>query len=606
MVAGVACQAARAGQITRVEPPFWWIGFQSTELQLLVYGNAIGDYTASLHYPGVSISRIERVASANYLFLYLDISARTKPGILNIEFSSNGDRLVYEYELLEKNPDPAYAAGFTPADAIYLITPDRYANGEPANDNIAGLSDTLDRTDPSGRHGGDLRGIELHLDYIDAMGFTAIWLNPLLENAMPEASYHGYATTDFYAVDPRYGSNDDYRALAANARSRGIGIIMDMIVNHCGSEHWWMKDPPAPDWINFPNVFTQTSHANATNQDPYASEFDRELLSSGWYVPAMPDLNQRNALLADYLIQNSIWWIEYIGLAGIRMDTYRYSDKSFMSEWSRRVMQEYPNLNITGEDTSLNPAVVAYWQRGKVNHDGYVSHLPSLLDFPLRNAFFSSISEEVAWWASPWTSVYDMLGSDFVYADPSNLVIFADNHDMNRIYTQLDEDDELFEMAMVFYLTIRGIPQIYYGTEVLMKNPGDENHGIIRSEFPGGWNDHEKNAFTGRGLTDREIHAQTFMKKLLHWRKTSTVIHTGRLMQFTPIKNVYAYFRYDDDATVMVVLNRGEEVVALEMERFVERLGDSQFAQNIVTGERISIESAITIEPRSSMILEIE
>ena len=598
---------ASAGAIDRVEPPFWWQGFEHQELQILIHGHKTARFDVSVEYPGVSLNRVERVENENYLFLYLDIDTEARPGKFEILLENNGDRVVHEYELKQKNPDPAHTEGFSAADAIYLITPDRFVNGDPSNDSVKGFGDEANRDNNSGRHGGDIAGIRKSLDYIRDMGYTAIWINPILENAMPEASYHGYATTDYYKVDPRFGSNNEYRQLVAAAKANDLGIIMDMITNHCGSEHWWMHDVPSSDWFNFYEDYHQTSSTKATIFDPYASEYDKKIYFDGWYVPTMPDLNQRNPLLADYLIQNAIWWVEYLGLTGIRLDTYSFSDKDFLSEWARRIMQEFPNFNITGEETVQNPALLSYWQRGKKNHDGYVSWLPSLLDFPLYHAMNESLTKDVASWDSPWTRAYTTLGTDFAYPDPMNLVIFPDNHDQSRIFTKVGEDYDLYRMAMVYYLTMRGIPQIYYGTEVLMSHPRDDgNHGEIRAEFPGGWDDHEKNAFTGEGLTDNERHAQLFLRKLLTWRRSKTLIHTGKLMQYTPIHYVYTYFRYDESETVMVVFNRGKETVSLDLDRFSERLGGSQFANDVLTGKRINIETTMNLEPMSVMVLELE
>lgn len=595
-----------AGPIERVEPPFWWQGFEHNELQIMIHGHGTAAFDVSIDYPGVTLDRVEKVESENYLFLYVDIDDSAKPGTFNIVLNSGDISVSHKYELREKSPDSAHTKGFSPADAIYLITPDRFANGDTSNDTIAGLGDALNRDDDYGRHGGDLAGISQHFDYIADMGFTAIWLNPILENAMPNSSYHGYSTTDFYKVDPRFGSNADYRDFVAAAKVRGLGVIMDMIANHIGSKHWWTDDLPTSDWFNQPEKRSVSTHAAITHQDPYASEHDKAAHADGWFVDTMPDLNQRNPLLADYLTQNAIWWIEYAGLSGIRHDTHSYPDKAYMSEWSRRIMQEFPQFNLTGEDTSENPAILAYWQRGSKNNDGYVSYMPSMLDFPLRKAFLDSLTEEAPWWSSPWMTVYNMLAADFVYPDALNLVTFVDNHDRLRVYTWLDKDYDLFRMAMTFCLTMRGIPQIYYGTEILMDSPRPKHDGVIRTEFPGGWGDHEKNAFTGRGLSDEERQAQDFMRTLLNWRKGKSVIHTGKLMQFTPIKNVYAYFRYDDSDTVMVAFNRGVESVSLDMARFAERLGDSRIAEDVISGKRINIESAINLEPMSVMILEIQ
>lgn len=603
---GAAPNPALADAIDRIEPPFWWQGFRHSELQLLVKGDDIAAFEPSIDADGIRINRVARGDSTNYLFLYLDIASDADAGKFDITFKHDDATLSEEYELRQRNLDESHVDGFDTDDVVYLITPDRFANGDSSNDAVDGYVDHPDRSEAYGRHGGDIRGIRDHLDYIADMGFTQIWVNPVLENAMDESSYHGYATTDFYRVDPRFGSNEEYRQLAQDARARGIGLIMDMIANHSGSRHWWMDDLPAEDWINYAGKFHGTSHARTTNQDPYASEFDKTEFANGWFTPSMPDLNQNNSLLADYLIQNSIWWVEYLGLSGIRQDTYPYPDKEFMAEWSRRIMLEYPDFNMVGEEWSPNPAITSYWQAGKKNHDGYESYLPSVFDFPLQIALASSLTADDPPWGSAWTPAYEMLGNDFLYPDPFNLVIFPDNHDMSRIYTQLDEDYDLYRMAIAYYLTMRGIPQIYYGTEILMSHPGTDSHGVIRSDFPGGWPGDAVNAFTGVGLSDEAKAAQEFMRTLLNWRKNATVIHDGKLMQFAPIGNVYSYFRYDDDNVVMVIFNRDHEAQTLDMSRYAERIGSRRMAIDVISGKRFNVARDLVLAPRSVLVLELD
>jgi glycosidase len=606
LLAVLSVSPALAQSIDRVEPPHWWQGFQHRELQLLVHGEGVGALTPSVDASGVTLQRIERVDSPNYLFLYLDISPQAEAGEFPILFRGEDVELRHDFELRKRNPDPAWAVGFTPRDAIYLITPDRFVNGDPDNDAMPGLGDPPDREGGCGRHGGDIAGIAQSLDYIEDQGYTAIWLNPVLENRMESCSYHGYSTTDFYRVDPRYGSNEEYRALADRARGMGIGLIMDMIVNHIGTGHWWMDDLPTGDWLNFPELRPITSHQHATQMDPYASRYDLQAFADGWFVDTMPDLNQRNPLLADYLVQNAIWWIETLGLAGIRHDTHPYPDKHFMTEWTRRIMEEYPDFNIVGEEWNGNPMIVSYWQRGKQNRDGYVSHLPSLMDFPLQETLADVLVAEKPDWGSSWGPLYETLAMDSVYPDPFNLVIFPDNHDMDRIFTQLDEDLDLFRMAMVYTLTMRGIPQIYYGTEVLLDNtgfPGD--HGVIRTDFPGGWAGDPVNAFTGEGLSESQREAQALIRQLLTWRQDQEVIHSGQLMQFAPIGEVYAYFRYDDEDTVMAVFNKNEAAIELPLTRFAERLGDATRAREVLSGETVDLRRPLRLEPRSVMLLEV-
>jgi len=594
--------AARDG-IERVEPPFWWTGFEHSELQLLVRGKDLADYTPSVAAPGISVARVERGDSPNYLFVYLDIGASADSGEFDIVFQKDEERIAWTYELRERVD--GHVGTYDSSDVIYLITPDRFANGDPENDNVDGFDDEADRDDAYGRHGGDIEGIRQNLDYIADMGFTQIWINPVLENAMEESSYHGYATTDFYKIDPRFGSNESYRQLVAEAREKGVGIIKDLIVNHAGSNHWWMDDLPTETWLNFPDTRARSTHARTTNQDPYASEYDKTAHADGWFADTMPDLNQRDPLFADYLIQNAIWWVEFAGLSGIRQDTYPYPDKHFMSEWTRRIMQEYPDFNMVGEEWSPSPNVVSYWQRGKQNSDGYVSHLPGVFDFPVQITLQQVLTSDLPPWGSIWRPLYELLGHDYLYPEPMNLVIMPDNHDMSRLFTQVDEDEDLWRIAMVFYATLRGIPQIYYGTEIQMSHPGTDSHGAIREEFPGGWADHDSSAFTGEDLTKQQAAAQSFTRDLLQWRKQADVIHNGKMMQFAPFGNVYAYFRYDDDDTIMVIFNLGEDEVEVDTARFAERLHDAKTATSVADGETIDIDGEIEVPARSVLLLDI-
>jgi neopullulanase len=437
------------------------------------------------------------------------------------------------------------------------------------------------------------------------MGFTAIWVNPVLENDMQEYSYHGYSTTDFYKADPRFGSNEDYRNLSMKAKDKGIKMIMDMIVNHCGSEHWWMRDLPAADWLNYQSGFVGTIHRKSVLQDPYVAAIDLERMVDGWFVPTMPDLNQRNPLMATYLIQNTIWWVEYAWLSGIRMDTYPYPDKHFMSDWTCAVMQEYPNFNIVGEEWTENPALVAYWQRGKTNPDGYSSCLPGLMDFPLQGALRKGLTEKSGW-SEGFMRLYEMLANDFLYADPSNFVIFPDNHDMSRFFTQMNEDYDLFRMGMIYTYTMRGIPQIYYGTEILMNNPGTDDHGIIRSDFPGGWAGDAVNAFTGAGLTAQQKEAQELLRKLGLWRKQAAVIHHGKLKHYLPENDTYVYFRYDDERKVMVAMNKSAEPANLPLARFSEMLAGARSGKDVLSGQSFPLGKILTIPARQALILELD
>jgi glycosidase len=560
--------------IEHLDPPFWWVGMPVDTVQIMVHGDRVAQLAPVVDYPGVQIARVVHGDGPHYAFLYLAISDMAEPGTLAIQWRDATNR---KGKTVGRTPFELKARterdiqGYDASDAIYLITPDRFANGDPANDEVPGMLEGLNREDDHGRHGGDIAGIRAHLDYIANMGFTAVWLNPILENNQPQWSYHGYATTDYYRVDPRFGTNEAYRELVQDADAKGLKVIMDMIMNHCGSEHWWMKELPTADWINNGGQYTQTTHRRTTLRDPYAVASDVRGFADGWFVEEMPDLNQRQPLLSDYLIQNTIWWIEYLGLSGIRMDTYPYSDADFMARWTCEIMEAYPDFNICGEEWSLNPAVLAYWQAGQQNPDGYVSCLPGLLDFPLHHATMQCLKEEEAW-HSDWVRLYEMLGNDFLYPDAYNHVVFPDNHDMSRVHTQLGDDANLTRLAVYFFATTRGIPQFYYGTEILMSNTGDDSHGNIRSDFPGGWIDDDSSAITGMGLTPQSQAFQTEMRALLQWRQQSSAVAKGRLIHFVPEGGAYVYFRDSEDETILVVLNKSEASTALNLDRFDEVL----------------------------------
>lgn len=600
-----AVQAVAAGRIDRIEPQSWWVGMKHDRLQLMVHGERVADLEPSLHYAGVSIEGVERVANPNYLFINLRIAPATQPGSFAIDFRKGRSRLASRrYVLDARAPGSAERAGFGPQDAIYLVMPDRFANGDPKNDTVKGLPDGLDRREPFGRHGGDLQGIVNHLDYVAGMGFTQLWLNPVLENAQPATTYHGYAITDFYKVDPRLGTNEGYRQLSAEARKRGIGLIKDVVLNHCGSGHWWMKDPPSPDWFNMGGRFVPTHHVREALQDPHAAETDRVDFTDGWFVETMPDMNQRNPYLATYLIQNTLWWVEYAGLSGLRIDTYPYSDRTFLTEWSRRVTEEYPDLNVVGEEWSGSPVTVSYWQRGRNPADGYVSYLPSLFDFPLHEAVLQGLQEEEDW-GTGMRRIYRVLAADALYPDPYNLVVFADNHDVNRMFTVLGERADLQRMAIALVLTTRGIPQLFYGTEILMASPGPKNDGVIRSDFPGGWAGDGRNAFTGAGLTADEREMQDYTRRLLQWRRTAPAIRDGKLTHFVPFEGVYVYFRHNDAQKIMVVLNNNDAARTVETQRLREVLGNATRGVDVLTKQEHDVTRQIDVPARSATILEL-
>lgn len=590
----------------RVEPANWWVGMKYHQVELLVHAEKLAGTTAVINYPGVKILRVAQVDSPNYLFVTIDIDANAKPGQFPIEFVRDGKvEHRAQYSLLPRAKNSAQRQGFSPKDAIYLITPDRFANGNPANDAMPGMLEQPNRAYKGGRHGGDIAGMEQQLDYIARMGFTQIWPNPLTENNMEKYSYHGYAATDLYKIDARYGSNEEFQRFVQKAQQKGIGVIQDIVLNHIGSNHWWMKDLPAKDWLNFPAEYKETNHRRTTVQDPYAAPVDKELFVSGWFVPTMPDLNQRNPHLATYLIQNSLWWVEYAGLSGIREDTYGYADQQFLSRWAKTIMDEYPNFNIVGEEWSPNPAVVAHWQRGKVNASGHVPHMPSVMDFPIHETL-REVLHEAEGWDKGWVRLYEMLGNDFIYPDPFNLVIFPENHDTSRLYSYLNEDVDLFKTALIYLATMRGIPQFYYGSEVLMTSPRERDDGAVRADMPGGWQGDSKNAFTGKGLTTKERDMQDFTKKLLNWRKQATVVHQGQLQHFSPGDGFYAYVRYTDEQVVLVILNKNAQEKTLSLKPYGEFIGANTKARNVLTGKTLRLGDSLSLPAKTSVILEFK
>lgn len=563
-------------QIERVEPPHWWADMKYHEIELMFYGENLGDYKVD-----VSDGEITSIASAdspNYLFVTWNtkgISTKT------VEFDFKKKRktlFTHQFELKKRTDNSAERQGFTSEDAIYLITPDRFANANPDNDIVEEMREKkLDRADDYARHGGDIQGIIQHLDYVEDMGFTALWPSPLLENDMDEASYHGYAITDFYRVDPRFGTLEEYKELVEKANEKEVKIIMDMVANHCGSGHWWMEDLPFSNWLNYQELYEggkeapNSSHKRTVNQDPYASDYDTDMMKKGWFVQTMPDLNQKNKFMARYLIQNSLWWVEELGLQGIRQDTYPYPDKQFLSDWAGTIMEEYPNFNIVGEEWSYNPLIVGYWQDGQQNFDGYQSNLKSVMDFPMQGAIINGLKEDEESWGNGLTKIYEALANDFYYPNPLDVMVFADNHDKSRIFTQLDGDIELNKMAMALLLSLPRTPQIYYGTEILMEdfdNPGD--HGLIRTDFPGGWEGDEVNVFTETGLSPEQLDFKHYLRDLLKFRKSSKALQIGKAKHFEPFDGMYFLFRIHEEEVVLTVINKNEVAQQVDLKRFAE------------------------------------
>ncbi|MFS2215519.1 glycoside hydrolase family 13 protein [Telluria sp. Tellsp104] len=589
--------------IQHVEPMNWWVGMKSSDLQVMVHGEKIAELEPALAYPGVRIASVERTDNPNFLFVNLKIGATTKPGELKLQLKRGKDVVTtVPYRLDARRKDSAARRGFDSGDAVYLIVPDRFANGNPANDD-AGMREKSDRGNPDGRHGGDLAGMQAQLDYIRNLGFTMVWPTPLLENNQQAYSYHGYALTDYYKIDPRFGSNEDYRNYVAAANARGIGVIHDVVVNHIGTGHWWMHDMPSSDWINHSTRFVKTNNQHTVAQDIHAAPEDKAGFVDGWFDTTMPDVNQKNKLVARYLIQNTLWWIEYANLSGIREDTYSYADPAFLNDWNRAVRAEYPHLNVVGEEMDDRPYMVAYWQKGVVNRDGFRSELPSVMDFPLVDAAPKALT-------APEDSgqglirIYETIAADYLYADPLKLMVFPDNHDRPRALAQVDGNVDLLKTDLILMATTRGIPQVFYGTEMLIQGPKQRTDGVLRADMPGGWAGDTVNAFTGTGLTDAQRDMQHLVRTLFNWRKTSSAVKYGKLTHYIPGDGHYVYFRHDGRQTVMVVLNKNPQATQLDLARFAGMVKQARQGRNVLTGAAVDLRAPLALPAMTSVVVE--
>lgn len=583
------------------EPAFWWSGMKNPELQLMVYGENIASFRPSVSYPGVKLKSSVALESPNYLLVYLDVE-NAQPGTFDITFTKDKKQIKMPYELKARKKDACKIKGFDSSDVLYLIMPDRFANGDPSNDNLV-MKTTYktDRNDPSARHGGDLAGIEKHLDYIEDLGVTAIWLNPVLENDMQGGSYHGYATTNYYRVDPRFGTNEDYVRLIDKTHAKGMRVVMDMIFNHCGSDHIWMKDVPSKDWFNNLDKYVETSHVKEVYFDPYASEYDTKRMVDGWFVPSMPDLNQRNPHVATYLIQNSIWWIEYSGVDGIRQDTYPYADYKMMVDWCNAIYREYPNYNIVGEAWMNQTMGTAFWQKdSKLNERGNTM-LKSVMDFRLMGLSHSAFFGD----AGGMQALYEHLAYDYAYADIYNVLRFLDNHDTDRFLPAMPEKLDAFKQGIAFMLTIPGIPQLYYGTELLMNGTKQKGDGYIRLDVPGGWPGDAVNQFEASGRTDIQNEAWNYMQKLLKWRKGNEVIAKGKMKHFVPQNGVYVYARNLNGKQVVVIMNGNAKESVLPLDRYDEILKGYTSGKDVITGKVVSLQKELTLGAKDVLVLEL-
>lgn len=597
-------QTAQAMEIKKVAPSFWWAGMKNPELQILLYGEDLALSDVSVSGEGIYLKETVRQDNPNYLLLYLDLS-EAKAQTFQILLKHGKKKLQIPYELKSRVRRGEDVKGFTSEDVLYLIMPDRFANGNLENDVVDGMREKkVDRTDSFARHGGDIQGISNHLDYIADLGVTAIWLNPTQENDMESGSYHGYAITDYYQVDRRFGSNEDFCALVEKAHEKNLKVVMDMIFNHCGSENYLFKDKPSKDWFNYRSNYVQTSFKTASVMDIHASAFEKKIATDGWFTSVMPDFNQRNRHVARYLIQSSIWWIEYAGINGIRQDTHPYADFDFMSQWCKEVLDEYPYFNIVGETWLNSNVLVSYWQKDSKLAAPLNSNLPTVMDFPLQALMNQAFDEETGEWGGGLYKLYDYQTQDLVYANPMNLLTFLDNHDTSR-FAQTDEMAKKlkrYKQAMVFLLTTRGIPQIYYGTEILMTGDKGKGDGDLRKDFPGGWQGDTRNCFVKNGRTALENEAFEFTRQLLNWRKGNQVIGKGNLKHYSIQNGVYVYQREFNGKSVVVFMNGTDDSKELDLTPYQEIL-PRENALDVLTGKNVNLSGRLRLDGRENLIL---
>lgn len=597
-------QTARAMEIKKVAPSFWWAGMKNPELQILLYGEDLALSDVSVSGEGIYLKETVRQDNPNYLLLYLDLS-EAKAQTFQILLKYGKKKLQIPYELKSRVRRGEDVKGFTSEDVLYLIMPDRFANGNPENDVVDGMREKkIDRADAFARHGGDIQGISNHLDYIADLGVTAIWLNPTQENDMESGSYHGYAITDYYQIDRRFGSNEDFCALVEKAHERNLKVVMDMIFNHCGSENYLFKDKPSKEWFNYHSNYVQTSFKTVSVMDIHTSAYEKKIATDGWFTSVMPDFNQRNRHVARYLIQSSIWWIEYAGINGIRQDTHPYADFDFMSQWCKEVLDEYPYFNIVGETWLNSNVLVSYWQKDSKLAAPQNSNLPTVMDFPLQALMNQAFDEETGEWGGGLYKLYDYQTQDLVYANPMNLLTFLDNHDTSR-FAQTDEmakNLKRYKQAMVFLLTTRGIPQIYYGTEILMTGDKGKGDGDLRKDFPGGWQGDTRNCFVENGRMALENEAFEFTRQLLNWRKGNQVIGKGSLKHYSIQNGVYVYQREFNGKSVVVIMNGTDDSKELDLTPYQEIL-PRENAFDVLTGKNVDLSKRLRLDGRENLIL---
>ncbi|AOM77918.1 glycoside hydrolase family 13 protein [Pedobacter steynii] len=596
-----------AQQLERVEPMSWWVGMKNPKLQLLVHGNNIATLEVQLSYPGVKLVQVHKVENPNYLFIDLEIANDAIAGKFPILFTKGGKKQAqYIYELKNRTQSISRVQGVSNKDLIYLLMPDRFSNGDPKNDVIKGMKETqLNRDSMYYRHGGDIQGVINKLDYLKDLGVTAIWMTPEIENDMPLASYHGYAATDHYKIDPRYGTLELYKTYVDKAHEKGLKVIKDIVHNHMGTGHWFFNDMPMKDWVNQWPAYTQTSYRDEPVMDPHASKADQKKMLDGWFVPSMSDFNQRNPYVQNYLTQNHIWWVEYAGIDGLRLDTYPYNDPDYMRDWAVKIKAEFPTLSIFGETLVNSVAAQAAFTGGNTVSRGFDTELPGITDAVLKNAIYEALNGKSGWTDGIFR-LYSTLAQDFLYQNADRNVIFMDNHDMSRFYSMINEDIYKYKSGMALLLTLRGIPQIYYGTEILMKNYSNPD-GLVRSDFPGGWAKAKSDKFTAAGRSSAENEAWNFIRTLANYRKNSPALQSGKMMQYVPENGIYTYFRYlpQGGKTVMIIINTEDQAKSLETSRFEERMGQANSAINVLTNEKINSLKTISVPAKTTLVLEL-
>lgn len=594
-----------SAQAIKVEPPFWWEDMHNSSLMITLYGDDLATYDVKSK--SLKITDVVRLESNNYLFVYVDLSS-TNAGEYNLTLQHKTKKsITVPYSLKDRRVDSAMREGYNSSDFIYLIMPDRFANGNPSNDAHPKLADKPNRDDPWARHGGDLQGIIDHLDYIESLGVTAIWNTPVVEDNDPKGSYHMYAASDVYQIDRRFGSNEIFKKLATEMRKRDMKLIMDYVVNHWSLQHYMVKDLPASDWINQWDNFTRSSHAKEIFTDPYAAKIDTKEMVNGWFVETMPDLNQKQPQLLKYLTQNAIWWIEYADLSGLRVDTYPYNNRDEVTQWSKAIMDEYPNFSIVAESWVMNPVHLSYWQKDSpiAALSGFNSHVTHVKDFALYNAVHEAFNGDTPWWDQKMNKIYKVFQNDFLYNNPNNLMVFLENHDTTRI-NEITPDFGDFKIVTTLMATVRGVPQTYYGTEIGMQGLKENGDADLRRDFQGGWQEDKRSAFTASGRTETENIYYDFTSKLFNWRKNEPVIHYGNTMHYSPKNEVYAYFRYTKDKTIMVVLNANDEDQTLDMKRFNQRIGSAKMGKDVFSKTAISLIKPITISAKSIKIISFK